>query len=293
VLGLQAAWDGLTTGTFLGPLRQNLAINLQPDAGLSRSAPWGYLGLLLLLSLPPASFWLWPAAWATARHRARPLAWSLGVFLLIHSLIPHKEDRFILPAIPLLALLFAGAPEVWQGRPSWRGGRWLTLGLGAAALIFCITSQSQQNLRDTMLALRHDDQARGCISMGPELQTFFLQRPDMATRQRNRFVGSAADEAWLLRSLAELEAEGATPNRFVAYAADRQPTELFLRLVGLRCSAPQQIEGWWFDRLLARLNPRRNRRRSPVWIYRCDMPPAEVASGSFRSRLNARGGAPA
>ncbi len=270
-MALQIAWDALTTHTFLGPLRHNVALNLAPSSNLSRSAPSGYLGLLLLLSLPPATLWLLPAAWAAAR-RAAPLGLSFASFFLAHSLIAHKEDRFLIPALPLLALLGATAASKWRNAWHWWLGRRLILVLGAAALAFSVTSQSQQNLRDCMLTLRDDPQARGVVSLGPEMQTFFLQRTDVGVRQHDHF-----DEAWFLRQLAQLQADGHVPNRFVCYAPDRLQTQLYLRLIGFSCTVPTVLEGWWFDRLLFRLNPRRNRRRSPVHLYRCRPPAQEVA----------------
>ena len=40
-------------------------------------------------------------------------------FLVVHSLVAHKEDRYMLPVLPLLALLLGVAME-----SAWRGARW-------------------------------------------------------------------------------------------------------------------------------------------------------------------------
>ncbi len=300
-LGLQAGIDGLTLGAPLAPIWRNLAINLQPHAQLSRSPPWGYVGLLLVLSLPPASLWLWPAMLRAARQV--PLVGApLLSFVCFHALVPHKEDRFLLPIVPLWGLLLAAVPSQlqqpwappWQPLQTWtrrhfRLGAHLTLAVAGLLLLLTVSSQSQRNLRDTMVLLRADPQAQGIVSLGPELQTFYLGRPELPSRQHDH-----PDEAWLLRSLAELQAQGAPPNRFVAYASDRQAAELWLRLVGFACQPPQQVDGWWGDRLLARLNPRRNRRRGPTLVYSCSAAAVEVAQrGVGRRATDAAPTAPA
>ncbi len=276
---VQGMFDSLTAGQFFGPTWRNIVINLHPHAGLSRSAPWGYAGLLLALTLPPATPWLLPPLWRAAQ-RAWPVTGALGLFVLFHSLVPHKEDRFLLPVLPLYGLLLAAVPSMWQQtaqsswlKRSWPVGRALACSVTSVLLLVAMTSQSQQNLRDTMALMRDDREAQGIISLGPEVQQFFLGRSDVRSRQN-----ALPTEDWLLRSMAELAAEGAPPNRFVAYASDRQVTEVWLRLLGFACAAPARVEGWWFDRLLVRLNPRRNKRRGPTLLYRCQAPAVEVAS---------------
>ena len=159
----------------------------------------------------------------------------------------------------------AASPAMWQA--TWPTARTLGGVLLALALGIAITGQSQGNLRDAMRTLREDTGMRGVVSMGPELQTYFLGRPSIAA-QRNK----TPDEAWLRQTLIELHQVGIVPNRFVAYSADQNRVEVFLRLCGYTCAPPAHIDGWWLDRWLARLNPRRNQRRGPVLIYRCETP---------------------
>lgn len=65
--------------------------------------------------------------------RARALLVSVGVFLLIHSIFPHKELRFVVTTLPILAALSAvGAQWLVDRAPAPR--RRLAAGLGAAAL---------------------------------------------------------------------------------------------------------------------------------------------------------------
>ena len=274
VLVTNGAYDFATTGEFLGPMWHNFVFNVNMPAHQSRSAPWGYAGFWLLLALPPLVLWL-----AAPMLRAAREAWFVSLpwlsFVLLHSAITHKEDRFMLPVVPLFALLLCHAwtlrnlgadlPSAWQR--TWPTARAWGSAMLIAALAIGITGQSQANLRDAMLYLRQDTQVQGVVSLGPELQTYFLGRPDIKAR-RSRMP----DEAWLHQTLIEMHQQGVVPNRFVAYSADKNEVEVFLRLSGYACAPPVQIEGWWLDRLLARLNPHRNQRRGPITIHRCITP---------------------
>ena len=95
-------------------------------AEFGRSPWYWYLGEGALLTLNPL-IWLWLGraaivTWQKPFYRA--LTVGLGVFLLTHFGIAHKESRFLLPAIaPTLLLLFAMLRSDTSGAS--RAGRWL------------------------------------------------------------------------------------------------------------------------------------------------------------------------
>ena len=279
VVGASGAYDWATQGEFLGPMWNNFVFNVNMPAHQSRSAPWGYAGFWLLLTLPPLVLWLTGPMLRAARA-ALFISLPWASFVLLHSAITHKEDRFMLPVVPLFALLLchawtlrdAGPLEASGWQRTWPTARAWGSAMLVGALAIGITGQSQANLRDAMLYLRQDRDVRGVVSLGPELQTYFLGRPDIPTR-RSRMPS----EEWLQQTLIEMHHEGVNPNRFVAYSADKNVVEVFLRLNGYACAPPVEIDGWWLDRLLAQLNPHRNQRRGPIMIHRCVTP--DVAAG--------------
>lgn len=275
-LGAQGIFDLLTFGAFLGPVRGNILANLEPHEALTRSSPFAYLGLWLALTLPPLTVWLVPLLFRAAR--AMPLVsipWA--AFVVFHSLVPHKEERFMLPAVPMFLALLALTPELLDqargrffawGRRLRRAGFATFLAVHGLALAVATTAETQANVRRAMDDLRLDGHANAVVSMGPELQLFFLDRPELPTAR----IGKP-DLVWLGRELARFQRDlDRIPNRYLCFEPDCGTMELMLASLAMSCEPPQVFDGFWADRLAYRLNPRHNRRRSPVWLYRCDRP---------------------
>lgn len=117
----------------------------------------------------------------------------------------------------------------------------------------------QSNVRDCMALLRDDPNTKAVISLGPPVDALAKSVP----YRRNE----APDVMWLRRSLDELYEAGTPPNRVLAYAGDRDRVQLFLALTDQRCQKPTIVPGSWFDRLLMRLKPERE--RGAILVYQC------------------------
>lgn len=117
----------------------------------------------------------------------------------------------------------------------------------------------QTRVRDCMQALRDDPDARAVISLGPPLDAL-----DRALPMRR---AAEPDVMWLRRNLDELYEAGTPANRVLAYAGDKDRVQLFLALTDQRCQKPAAIVGSFWDRLLNRAQPRRE--REAILIYRC------------------------
>lgn len=279
---IQGSFDLATTGDFLGPVIRNIIANLDPPAGLSRSTPFAYLGFWLLLTVPPATLVVIPAM-ARAARRLPLVSWPFIAFVIVHSVIPHKEERFMLPVMPLFLLLWAAVPgaiadakgRFWDScRGYWPIIRPYLVALHVLALVFACTAQSQANLRQAVTTLRNDAEARAVISIGPEVQSYFFGKRDIQVYRTSKI-----DIGWLARTLNTLQNQGVFPIRFMGFEAQRGKVEIMLAALTYRCREPIRLDGWWLDRLVYRLNPRRNLRRSPVLIWHCD-PPVVASKGT-------------
>lgn len=136
-LGVLAGWalvfgalDRITWGSWFHSARVYLKFNLiEGQAARWGTAPFGYYGRVLWQSMPTAFVWLWGLSLLGLR-RAPGLGLIAFSFLLAHSAVPHKELRFIFPALPLVAALtavgFDALPKALPRRAA------------AAALLACV-----------------------------------------------------------------------------------------------------------------------------------------------------------
>jgi phosphatidylinositol glycan class B len=117
--GVLAAWalvmgvlDLLTWGSLFHAVGANLRFNLvEGQSARFGTAPAVYYLEVLGTAMPTVTAVLIVCgAWGTSRARAVFLA--AATFLVVHSAIPHKEFRFILPALPLFCALAAVGLDV-------------------------------------------------------------------------------------------------------------------------------------------------------------------------------------
>lgn len=109
---LVSAWiDFAFYGDWFHSVLTNFKMNVIEDGASSfATSPWyAYLltggATMLRVSLFALPFLLWGAV------RQPALAVIMALFVIAHSLIPHKEARFLWPLIPLGCLLLAAAIE--------------------------------------------------------------------------------------------------------------------------------------------------------------------------------------
>lgn len=104
----------------------NILENKAADWG---TAPWWfYLEEIVLTGLPPVSLLLVVLAlWGGWKQRQNVFVWALVPFVLAHTLVGHKELRFLFPMVfPFVALAALAWRPIWQrfGQQSGPGVCW-------------------------------------------------------------------------------------------------------------------------------------------------------------------------
>lgn len=133
--------------------------------------PWyNYLLVLAGIFIPPFSL----AVLFGYLRRPRPLVAWLPVlcFVVAHSLFPNKQERFILPIVPLFLVLghvsweqFRLASTWWQGHARlWKGTLYWTWGVNILLLVPLTFSYSKRERVESMLLLRHTPGIAGIIT---------------------------------------------------------------------------------------------------------------------------------
>lgn len=222
------------------------------------AAPWHtYLTLLTVVFIPPFSFVLLLPLFRAMRSDVLSTV-CLAVFLISHSMIGNKLERFMLPILPFLFLLtLRGLRESENSRlikGAWRG----FIALNLLILAPITLSRSQLNTIDAaryladsprpLLLYRIDLWKQAYMTFAKPVPADYAEAAALAEGLKS----TAAPEADLL-SLGELTAEAETATG----------------AAGFTCRAEKQFAPSWQEKIVIFLNPRFNARRDTSVLYRC------------------------
>jgi hypothetical protein len=232
-------------------------------------SPFVFVALLAGLFLLPLSAPLFLGAGRAWREHRRPLTAAL-VFLAVHSIVAHKEERFLIPAVPLFLLGLAAAWEACLDRPFIR--KILTpvlVGLGAVLAVAVSSNNSQSGFFGPLVAFQRAFDKGLCLEIdGPHLASigwireYFVWKPvAFAEVASSGLTADALREELEKRSL---PAALVTGDSIEAKAA----LEKLVGNAGIGCGPVEQSSPW-IDRAIYRMNPVRNVRRRPRFFRVC------------------------
>jgi phosphatidylinositol glycan class B len=218
--------DSLTWGGPFAAFRTYLWFNLRKSAHKFGAYPFYYYAQVAWQISGPAVLAILAGLLWSARFAPKLLALVLG-YVIVHSLVPHKEFRFLLPILPL-AFALAGA-GIADALSRWRGGQLMAAGLA----IVCAMSMSYSTTQLTWrkLGFPSDRGARSPWHSGEginRLLSLVGQRPDvcgvMVTGESFGWIGGYS---YLHRDVnlfgASGQAERASANYSIALAGTAVP----------------------------------------------------------------------
>ena len=103
VLLLQGMVDWWSGRVPLEGIANYLTHNVSNSSNYGTSPWWTYLLHFTVYAFGPLAFLMAKSFWKTLRSWLW-LSLPFGSFVLIHSLVPHKEERFMLPVFPLFLI---------------------------------------------------------------------------------------------------------------------------------------------------------------------------------------------
>ena len=165
---IEGIWDWQAHGVFLGSLVRYIEHNALHAYDYVVGPWYRYLLLILGIFIPPFSLLCFYAAGRYIK-RLGILAWAALPFLIVHSLVPGKQERFLLPIFPLLVLMFVIALWHWQKECSERWRRWIAYGwrwfwlVNAALLIGALTHYGQRGKIEPLIGLFEQEEVTGVI----------------------------------------------------------------------------------------------------------------------------------
>jgi hypothetical protein len=212
-----------------------------------------FFGLFLLLSFPPVLFHRYPGfSWKkTYRPLLAPLLYFL-TFLISHSLITHKEERFMVPilpvffvlAIPLIRYTFLDFPSQWRLK--------YFIGINFLLLPFASFNVPQNNLIGTARFIHRNENIRQVKEVEGALFNFPMA-----------FIGHPVTKDGLPRE--GLMAK--TPVACDTVFAIREDIREAIPGLDQRYKQVGKFEPGVLERIVIRLNPRQNSRRRAIEVY--------------------------
>lgn len=263
--------DYFSDKPFMGTLLSYLAEN---EGGASQYgvSPWYNTWVFVLaLSLAPFSFVfvrkikaLWCEHW--------PWLLPFLIYIFAHSLVPHKEERFLYPIVGLelwaMAWLWSSAALMKAARTVYAPA---LLGLSIPLLfVVCFVNTQEGEIEPPAYAESH---YKDVIYLDHEslfgmsrIQFYFLREPSILEKvDKESFSANKIDE-----SLAAHPQHKAV----VLLTSIPEVRDQLHALEGMRTMESQCLQmrtsGSLIDRLLYSLNPRHNQRRRPTWYLVCE-----------------------
>ncbi len=273
VLTLLGEWaiDALSGKPAFATLFSYLAENEGGAAQYGASPWWSTWLLVLALSLAPFSFVfirklkpLWRSQW--------PWLLPFLIYVLVHSLVPHKEERFLYPIVGLelwaLAWVWAASALSPLSRKIYSP---VFLGLSVPLLfVFCFVNSQEGEIEPPAYVESHyhdvvylDNES---LFGASRFKFYFLRPPSVLEKvERESFNANKIDQVL----------EGRQQHKAVVLLTSTPESRDQLRaLQGMRTRDSQCLQmrtsGSVVDRLLYALNPKHNQRRRPTWYLVCE-----------------------
>lgn len=191
-------------------------------------------------------------------------------FTFMHSLIPHKEERFLFPIAPLLLYVFGRQWARAWGRPYEKYFfRPVAVSVMAVLLYASITSNSQSGEYEPLLRAEQFEGPIAIWDWNSVLQEGYFR--ERITNLIGPKVEFRTGDRW--PNATEVET---LHTRFRGLMLTTSQPEILPSLeefqknpgTGVQCEPVQKIQSI-ADRVIYSLNPKYNYRRKPVWISIC------------------------
>jgi len=271
--------DWLSHKPPFGTLLAYIAAN-EGGAAQYGVSPWYNTWLfVLVLTLPPFSFVLVKSLRSLWRSEWTWLV-PLLLYVLLHSLVPHKEERFLYPIVGLeiwaLAWLWAN-----QAQMAWTRRIYASAVLVITAIVLpviCLVNTQEGEIEPPAYAESRYHEViyldyQSLFGMS-RVQFYFLRPPsEIYAIEREGLNAHRVDEAMMKypRHRAVVLLTSHPDARDTLYAMQS------VRTLHSQCGE-MRTAGSLLDRLIYKLNPAHNQRRRPTWYLVCERTPsAETA----------------
>ena len=271
ILILQSILDLSLHRPMLSTLVNYLRVN-EGGAAQYGVSPWYNTWLF------PMIVFLFPISWPLFNKESVKALWkkwnlplvSVFIFILIHSLVPHKEERFLYPVLGLLLMFMA---FLWA--KGWQHG-WvrkvltpMMIAINGVAVFLVIFSNSQEGVVEPLAKAEKEFRKFAVLEtkslmQESELRSMFLVRGSQEVPVDAGQVG----RVFLEKFFAEKDFDGVV---WVTSDPDVSALYRFMEKTeekNFRCGTVEKAASI-IDTVIYKLNPKHNQRRRPSWFLLC------------------------
>jgi len=252
-------------GSPFSPIINYITYNIRARYGYVTGPWYSYLLLLLGVLIPPASIFML-YGFLRSWKKWTILFWPTFLFLIFHSYFPNKQERFILPVLPLLIILgFAGFEEYvkksrfWQTKDRLLKGCWLWFWVINIILLIVVTfTYSKKNRIETLYYLSSKKDIEGIIweshhKATPFIPVFYLNQDiPFYKYPQSRSIDDIKEE---------IISSGNTFPNYIIFLGEKgidNRVQGFEKEFSASLTLERQIYPSFIDAVLYRLNPSKN-----------------------------------
>ncbi len=254
---LQVILDYVTFGGFLTSIFGYAKLQMEVLATHSRQPWYNFLLLLLGLTLPIATITTLPAFLRSCKRQLW-LCVPLAFFVVFHCFSPHKEERFMFPIIPLFILMMGLGMKKATGFWSRFSNYWFW-SVNTMLLLLVIFSPTLSNVTEPMDYVRRSG-FQVFASDSPLVPDFFVAyagKTEVIDRYKWKTYLCAIDK---------------NKKTYVhtVFQQDETRLETSAKECGVKLRYIDNFKSGLADRIVAKLNPKFNRRRVNGYLYEVD-----------------------
>jgi len=272
MLLIQGLIDYISWGMFLSSVFHTLSFQSRMIHAYVTNEWYTHILTILGILIPPFSLLLIP--WTAATIKKLPVTfWAVVAFVVVHSVIPQKQERYLLPILPLLIfLLTAGWSMVkWRDRGFVRAlWNWMWA-VNLVLLPITTFNYSQKARVEPLVILSHAPNVNKIVVDATQkpvwLPTYYSKKP----LSEFQYIFKEADYDTLSYKLSVLEQEQPHPYSHAIIFNDRDPEPQRKRLESIlgTLTLEKHMRPSLADWILHRSNPNFNHSKES-WLYSID-----------------------
>lgn len=268
--------DFLIYGSPYKTLLYYVFYNIEHQYDYSTQPWYNYILLILGLLIPPISLYLSFGFFRTIKKYAL-LFWPTFVFVLFHSYFSNKQERFIIPAIPMIILLgiigwnkYISESQFWKNKMVWIKSGWVFFwSVNSILLILFTFTYGKKNRVESFSYLSNKENVKSIIWDTGNNGTIF---PPKFYLNKRIPIYTNYDYESAEKLIAKIKNNESNIPGYIVFLGDDDLKDRVLKLEDIlnkKLIFENKIDPSLVDAILYKLNPRHNLNQTS-YIYRAE-----------------------